>query len=224
LHTIAAVAFFTPEGRKMPRLLLLALVGCCSFATRGALAQEGPADRAADGQNGATPRQVPVVAEADREGTRLTRFDFLGSGPHHGFYEGEPVCTVPCRAFLSPGVSYRFVAPGMTPSGSFELSGTSEADVRVHGGSWAPYVTGVVLTILGAVYLPVGGGLFVGQEAFGNDKSRALAPVGATLLGVGLVSLAVGIPLWLSNRTSITIQQNGEVKTGLSLSATGITF
>jgi hypothetical protein len=62
------------------------------------------------------------------------------------------------------------------------------------------------------------------QEAFGDDKSRALTPVGATLLGVGLVSLAVGLPLWLSNRTSITIQQNGEVKTGLSLSATGITF
>ncbi len=208
----------------MPRLLLLVIVGCCSFATREAFAQNGPADRAVDGQNGAASPQVPIVAEADREGTRLTRFDFLGSGPHHGFYEVEPVCTVPCRAFLAPGVSYRFIAPGMTPSAPFALSGTSEADVKVHGGSWAPYVTGVVLTILGAVYVPVGGGLLVGQEAFGDDKSRALAPVGATLLGVGLVSLAVGLPLWLSNRTSITIQQNGEVKTGLSLSATGITF
>jgi hypothetical protein len=203
----------------MDRCLLLKLVACFLVVGRPALAQELRTDARPDMH----PRPaIPVVTGSDYPRTRLVRVEFLGSGPRHGFYGVESICLVPCRAELTPGVSYRFVAPGMTPSPLFALSDAPEEGLEVRGGSWARYVTGVVLTVLGTVYIPVGTGLVVGQEAVGTDKSRALLPLGGTLLGIGVVSLAIGIPLWLGNRTTIT--RGSASGSGIALTPLGLTF
>lgn len=57
-------------------------------------------------------------------------------------------------------------------------------------------VAGVVLSILGAVYVPVGGAMV----GLGQSQARALIPVGGVLLGAGVLALAVGLPLWLRSR------------------------
>jgi hypothetical protein len=167
------------------------------------------ADERPDGETGARQtvpgRTLTVKLESDRTGTRLTTFELLGSGGHQGYYALDPICTAPCTATVSPAVPYRLVAPGMTPSSVFRLEPDRDADLRVHGGSWRAHVAGTLLSILGIAYIPTGGAMIGMQEAFGDPKSSGVVPVGAVMLGVGVVALAVGLPLWLGSRTRVAI-------------------
>jgi hypothetical protein len=54
--------------------------------------------------------------------------------------------------------------------------------------------------------------LLAGQAAFGDERSHALVPLGGAFLGLGVLALAVGLPLWLGNRTVVTLSEGGEAK------------
>jgi hypothetical protein len=192
------------RGNHPVRVILAASI---TFALSPGVARADDRPAATD-ENGQSvlARPLKLTLESDRPGTRLAKFDFLGSGARHGFYDVEAICTAPCTANVLPASSYRVVAPGMTPSSVFQLQPNHDVDVRVRGGSWARNVAGTLLSVLGAVYVPVGAGLIGGQEAFGDSRSGALVPVGATFVGIGIVALAVGLPLWLGSRTHVTIQ------------------
>ena len=72
-----------------------------------------------------------------------------------------------------------------------------------------------MLTVLGAAYAPTGGGLLVAREAtLESSQTRALVPVGTAFLATGLVALAVGLPLWLSNRTHVDVRSRAIASLG----------
>jgi hypothetical protein len=190
-----------------PSLLVAAAISSSmGISSRDARAQDRLAETGATGHTALSP-QVPISLESDRPGTRLVRFEFLGSGPRLGFYQVDPVCTAPCTAAVLAGDTYRIIGPGITPSPTFQLSAGRETDLHVRTGSWGAHAAGMVFSILGATYVPVGAGMLVGQDAFGDSRSRALVPIGGTFLAVGLVALAVGLPLWLGSETRVTAVQ-----------------
>jgi len=195
---------------------LFALFGAFSSLLPSARADDGPVAPGGNGQTTPatppTPSPSHVAVESDRPGTRLVAFDFLGSGLRGGYYQVAPICTAPCAADLVPSGTFRIIGPGLTPSALFQIPPSPEVDLRVHTGSWGASATGMVLTILGAAYVPVGGGLLAGQAAFGDERSPALVPLGGAFLGLGVLALAVGLPLWLGNRTVVTLSEGGEAK------------
>ncbi len=141
----------------------------------------------------------------------------------------EPVCHAPCDVAVSPSESYRVRERGMLPSEPFELiaSPGQRVVVRATGGGttaghavgWALTGTGIGGSVIGSILLLAGGasngsststcvhGGFCPSGGSGSGASTTVA--GAVVLGVGLVSLGVGILLLVSNGTPATSQAIG---------------
>jgi hypothetical protein len=185
--------------------LIAATSSAVSLHAPAARAEDRPAAGAATGQSVLT-KPLRLTLGSDRPETRIVKFELLGSGIGRGYYAITPVCTAPCAADVAPESPYRIVGAGMTPSPVFRLAPGHDVDVDVRGGSWRAHAAGTVLSLLGAVYVPVGAAMIGAQEAFGDENSRALLPVGATFIAVGLTVLMVGLPLWLGSRTHLSIR------------------
>jgi hypothetical protein len=193
------------------------------LATGGALAvdadaQERPATVEPPRLSDAAPNSSVVVqVTSDTPETTLARFDYLGSGPRGGFYEVSRICTAPCSATVPDTGQYRVVGPRMTPSSAFTLPCSRDpVDVGVHAGSWRQYAAGLTFSILGAAYAPTGA-VFLATSEDPRVRSSFL-PLGATFLSVGVAALAVGLPLWLGNRTRVDVQR------AIALGPSGLVF
>jgi hypothetical protein len=211
--------------KPMPGVGLAALAAIATLALApDTRAQEGPTGAQPAGQSlpqGTGEARVHVTSDTPH--VVLARFDFLGAGPRQGFYSVSRVCTAPCVASVPLGDwSFRAVGPRIAPSPTFFIpEGATDVDVSVRAGSWRSYVAGVVLTTLGAAYTPTGGGLLVAREAtLSSSETRSLAPIGAVFLGAGVVGLAVGLPLWIGNRTHVDVRSRAAVAVGPG----GLTF
>ncbi len=175
-----------------------------------ARAQEGPASATPAGQllpQGPGEARVHVTSDTPR--VVLARFDFLGAGPRGGYYEVSRVCRAPCDATVPlDDQSYRVLGPHIAPSPLFSIPPEGgDVDVSVRAGSARGYAAGIVLTTLGAAYTPTGGGLLVaGETTRSATTTRALVPLGTIFLATGIVALAVGLPLWLGNRTHVDVR------------------
>lgn len=120
------------------------------------------------------------------------------------------VCTAPCQAFVATGDELRIGGEGIAPSSSFRLDPRSRA-VRIDAdaGSQRALSMGKTLVSTGIGLMALGTVLLV-IPASGDDPSTtsafdALRTVGYGALGAGGASTLVGIPLWVSNGTSVTV-------------------
>jgi hypothetical protein len=132
--------------------------------------------------------------------------EWASSGGVGSVNHWQTVCKTPCEPLATPG-TYRVDGPGIPSSASFDLQG--EQRIKVSAGNSVGYVLGQVLWIGGGGAALSGAGIAAIE---GGDAARVL------LFG-GLAAFAVGMPLWLFNRTTVQVGSSG-----VALSARGVTF
>jgi hypothetical protein len=124
------------------------------------------------------------------------------------------------------------VGHDVASSGSLTLPfAPTGIDVNVHAGSWAGYVTGMAFTLVGGAFVATGTTELLIWEGLGeppvvNHTAGVLLPQGIVFLSVGAVFAAVGIPLWLANRTDVKISQHVAVagRSGVELTTGRLVF
>ena len=160
---------------------------------------------------------MPIPATSAEPGTRvvfhggspgteleLFRLDPNAESEAVGRFDGIPytrVCIDPCerRVELRPDDQLFVAGPRLMPSKLFTLdSAANELDLHVRPGPKRIRFAGFGLTVSGAILIP-GGGLIVGAI----DRGRGPEIAGYTLIGVGIVALAVGIGLLIRGRTLV---------------------
>jgi len=122
----------------------------------------------------------------------------------------QDVCLTPCNVPVSPAGVYRVGGGTIRASESFNMprpSGQVLIDAQV--GSKVKRGVGVGLTIGGGIAAAAGGVYLLAAAGSNNDgftnTKDALTAFGILYLVVGVVLLAVGIPLSTSS-TSITVR------------------
>ena len=116
------------------------------------------------------------------------------------------LCVNPCGVPVDPGTLYRVGGGTTKPSHVFRLPRSSgEVHVRGKVGSNVKYWVGAGLSIGGAGALAGGGALWLssGDNRDFGDFLRAYSMI---YIVAGVVLLAVGLPFWLSNDTSVEVQ------------------
>ena len=147
------------------------------------------------------------------------------------FVSQRPIseCAAPCNKSVDPRFLYRVAGDGITPSPSFRFPpGHSAYKLEVDAGSSSAHTAGVVLTTAG-ICLAALGGAFLAVAAVDRESPAVVPTAGAVGGGVGLISMAVGIPLWLSSGTSVRVDaamNEPEIRppAGMAFRAQGITF
>lgn len=129
------------------------------------------------------------------------------------------VCIAPCQAVVGRGDELRIAGEGVAPSRSFKLDPRSRA-VRIDADAGSQRArsmgktfvsTGLGLIALGTVLLVV--------PASGDDPSTTsafdtLRTVGYGALGAGGALTLIGIPLWVSNGTTVTVSSSALPENG----------
>jgi hypothetical protein len=113
--------------------------------------------------------------------------------------EWDPVCAPPCARRLPRTALFRVSGSRITTSATFNLPpDRPDVILRVKAGASRWYWTGVILTAFGGS-LGLGG---IGPPLLAG---ATFSTTGKVLAGAGAVMLAVGLPLWILNRTTIAI-------------------
>lgn len=167
------------------------------------------------------PYQAPglqVVFETNREEATLERragsVDWI---EEDGSVSGTAslwtrICTAPCRTVVQPGDELRIAGEGVAPSSSFRLDPRSQA-VRIDADAGSQQTlslgktfvsTGIGLVALGAVLLIIPAPSDDPPTASAFDTLRT---IGYGSLGAGGAMALIGIPLWVSNSTTVTVSQ-----------------
>ncbi len=150
------------------------------------------------------PRQVStsavVTLHADNPRARL----------QHKDVRWEDVCTTPCGHPIEPDGLYRVGGGTIKPSPTFQLprqEGNVVVEARV--GSVVKYWIGAGLALggLGSVAL---GGILLANDGHTDPYGNAMTPntahvFGWTYLVSGVIMTLVGLPLCLSNTTSVEV-------------------
>jgi len=124
------------------------------------------------------------------------------------------LCTAPCQTTVQPDDELRIAGEGIAPSPSFRLDPRSRA-VRIDAdaGSQRTLTLGKTFVSTGIGLLALGTVLLV-VPAPGDDPPTAsafdtLRTLGYGSLGVGGAMTLIGIPLWVSSGTSVTVRHAG---------------
>jgi len=211
-----------------------------------ASAQEVPIVEAVSGQTVAAPTpnkdMVRVYVTSDRKGAVFGRTAAFGPGTRKLRWprrpEDEPnysggVCTAPCSATVAISRGpYSVVGHDVAPAERFALHlAPSGLDVDVHAGSWGGYVVGLAFSTIGLVFAGLGGAELGVWGATGAPpmSSQSVGSFfllqGSIFLGVGLPLAAIGLPLWLSNRTQVDISEHRTAGSkGVELLPNGFAF
>ncbi len=125
-----------------------------------------------------------------------------GSYSSGGYVEVEHyqfVCSAPCSKDVDPGATYRIGGTGKNPSRPFNLSGNTQLTAEVGGllGRTMGIPIAVGGTIVGLLAASFGAILLSSKTS--SDTAQV---VGAASIGVGVVTLAVFIPLGIYLRVS----------------------
>lgn len=138
-------------------------------------------------------------------------------------------CRAPCNRSVDPQFSYHVAGEGITASAPFRFPpDRSTYKLEVDPGSSSLHTAGVILTTAG-ICLAALGGAFLAVGAVDQEGPAVVPIVGAVGGGVGVISMAVGIPLWISNGTSVRLdatmnESKIRLPAGLALQPPGITF
>lgn len=121
------------------------------------------------------------------------------------------VCTAPCQTTIGPDDELRIAGEGIAPSPSFRLDPGSRA-VRIDADAGSQRTlslgktfvsTGVGLLALGTVLLAIPA---PGDDPATSDAFDTLRTIGYGSLGVGGAMTLIGIPLWISSGTTVTVR------------------
>lgn len=141
-----------------------------------------------------------VHISGDLDGELLTQDERGGS-------EGAwiPVCSGMCDRELPTHALYRLGGSGVRKSKPFQLHGSREG-LRASTASSAGFVGGLTMVIIGAGSIVNGAAYLALAElangGFGSpDQGYLIA--GGVLLGIGVVSLAIGVPLFGGNLRTV---------------------
>lgn len=126
----------------------------------------------------------------------------------------SPVCRAPCGDLVTRRANYIIKGEGIRPSMSFSLLNTpSEVTLRVKTGSSGAFIGGLMLTSLVGVLGTVGGAtaiimgeIFAGSSSTSRSTVTTLRGVGYATLSVGLVSIASGIALMVTSKTTVHLE------------------
>ncbi len=132
------------------------------------------------------------------------------------------VCSAPCDRLLPLDRMYRIRGEGLRDSKPFRLAGQNGQHVIVHvnGGSSSAFVGGIVMTSIGPVALLAGLVVYAAGAlqnfTFDTSGSSAqsssgdntgLKTTGVVMMIGGVALVAVGIPLFVTNRRTKTEQE-----------------
>jgi hypothetical protein len=121
------------------------------------------------------------------------------------FQESSLACAAPCNKTVDPQFLYHVAGEGITRSASFRFPpGRSAYKLEVDSGSSWSDAAGFILTSAG-ICLAALGGTFLAVGAVDRDRPAFLPVAGAVGAGAGVISMAVGIPLWISGQTSVRV-------------------
>jgi hypothetical protein len=190
------------------------------------------ADQAGDAPPGQPERAAAPAArvELDADDARATLSRHVGTGALFVPYRSRPkivaqwedVCLAPCGRDVDTRALYRVDGEGLAPSGSFFLP-PGPVRLRAQTGRLVGRAVGVAFTALGASYAPTGA-VFLGLSALPGDTRPTFRALGGTFLGLGVVALAVGVPLLVANTTRVTDASGRAVGRPWSLTPLGLVF
>lgn len=119
----------------------------------------------------------------------------------------QRVCTAPCDVRVDANGDYRVAGDGINPSSRFRLTPGADYHLEAETGSARAHLLSGLL-FGGALACGVLAGTTYAVTHTGENPSRDNT-LTYVVLGVGVVALAVSIPLWLTSGTSVQTE-NGE--------------
>jgi hypothetical protein len=189
------------------------------LASRVARAADHATERATEPADADTaedkeaPNTVEIAVRADHPGVAIERRLKIVEGWQATFglpvlnntQEWEPVCVAPCNIKVDPNSHFRISGERVAPSKNFSLPRDRSAlTLNVSTGSVLAYDAGVGLTTVGAVLVAVGGfALFYSTTVNSSDTASSLRTASFALGGAGLITGAVGIPLWFFGKSTV---------------------
>ena len=156
--------------------------------------------------------KVTMIVDSDSDQAQIERRanvvegwqTTLGIPIYTSTQQWEPVCVVPCKVQVSPHAAYRVSGRGVADSHEFVLPKGDEVHLEIRARSAFWHGTGVALTVLGGVLGAVGGiSTGVAGNITNTDAEATLRGFGVTFLVAGAVMLAAGIPLWITQQSSV---------------------
>ncbi len=201
----------------------IAILSLITVLSRSAAAQANAPCAGAEAGRPATPPATPgavrIFLSSDADGTFIGSAVALGPGPRlrlprfgRDFDFQAALCEASCSADAERTQNpYRVVGLDIAPSKAFDLpAAPGGLDVRVHTGSWAGHVWGSVLSLLGIGFSVAGAGELVAWDALGrppvvNHTPGVLLPDGLLFVGLGVITGAIGVPLFFANRTTVDV-------------------
>lgn len=112
----------------------------------------------------------------------------------------DAVCAPPCDRPLSRAALFRVTGLGVNPSAEFPLpADRDQVTLNVKTGSTTWYWTGILLSAFG-------GSFVLGGAAPPLLSGGSFSTTEQVLSIAGVVLLAVGLPLWILNRTTVSIR------------------
>lgn len=183
-----------------------ALAAFCAFSIVASLARDAAAD---DGDE----EKVTLTVESDDPHVLIERRANTVEGWQTTFgipvftatEQWEPACAVPCKLHISPHAAYRATGRGVASSHEFVLPKGNDLHLDVHARSAFWYSAGIAGTIFGT--LLVAGGA-ISTSLSGNitstEAEQNVRSFGVVFLVTGAVLLGVGVPLWLTGRSTVS--------------------
>jgi hypothetical protein len=225
----------------MRRAIVFLAVGAMVTFGSAASAEEAPTATPAPSAT-ATPTPTPTVELRATDQRAVIERRTGTSGPSGFAFSDasffsmghwEHACVAPCQLKLDPRFTYRVSGEGLVPTDSFTIpQGRDRVRLDARMGSSTGRLAGILLTGAGAVgatmgAIALGVSPILESEDVGSKGFRtALVAGGATFLAAGMVSLGVGLYLWLSNGSTVQ-QEGGAITIGRSdvkLTPNGIAF
>jgi hypothetical protein len=135
-----------------------------------------------------------IDGRAGKDGLALEAVD---PASRSSFETWKSVCTAPCGKPVAAG-EYRVGGSGVASSRTFLVTGDS--DLKVKSGSSAAMTVGILFFTVGIGTVLVGS-MVVATAGDDLDKMKT----GGYAIAAGLGGIALGLPIWLTNRTRVTV-------------------
>jgi hypothetical protein len=201
-------------GRSL-ELIVPGLALAVSITSGTASAQDGPEPLVVAGH--AAPKErdpldVDVHVSANVPGVVFGRArDFAARGPRRPtFYWDVGRCAAPCDITVSAiDGPYQAVGFLLVPSDAFGLSPQAKRiDIHIHAGYALPHLAGILLTIAGGTCTAIGAGAGLLEVSAPTAAGDGRLRTAGVFLAVGIPLLALGLPLWLTQRTRVDIVEH----------------
>lgn len=154
-----------------------------------------------------------LVAESDSGGALIERRanavegwqTTLGIPVYTSTEQWEPACAAPCRVMVNPNSAFRVNGRGIATSREFVLPGEDgkgevRLDIRTRSAFW--HDVGQAMTVVGTVLVVVGGiSTLYAPSITSTDEEKELRRFGLSFLAGGGLMMAIGIPLWVTQRS-----------------------